>query len=379
MNLLIVVTHLLGTGHLSRSLTLGRAFAAAGHNVTVASGGMPAPQLNHNGVRLLQLPPLRSDGTNFTSLLDRTGQEAGTETMIARQSALISALEPVPDILITELFPFGRRVLGDEFRGLLEVAKALPRPPVILASIRDILAPPSKPSKATRTDEIIARFYDAVLVHSDPRGNRLEQSWPVSDILRPSLRYTGYVASPPAEPHPDQVGQGEILVSAGGGAVGAFLFETAIGAARLMPDRNWRLLVGGGDAKDRIANLQSHNPPGNTRIEPTRPDFRQMLYHAAASVSMCGYNTALDLLQAGTRAVLVPFDDGQEVEQGLRALSLGHLPGMAVLRSVDLTPRALCNALESVISDPQRDQSKLKFDGAAQTVKLAVEMAEIRA
>jgi len=379
MNVLIVVTHLLGTGHLSRALTLGRAFAAAGHAVTAASGGMPAPHLDHRGVTLLQLPPLRSDGTNFTRLLDSTGQEAGKDTMIARHSALIAALEPAPDILITELFPFGRRVLGDEFSALLEAAKALPRPPVILASIRDILVPPSKPSKATLADEIIARFYDAVLVHSDPRGTKLEQSWPVSDVLRPSLRYTGYVAPPPADPHPDQVGQDEILVSAGGGAVGASLFETAIGAARLMPDRRWRLLVGGSDAKDRIANLQSHNPPGNTRIEPARPDFRQMLYHATASVSMCGYNTALDLLQAGTQAVLVPFDDGQEVEQGLRAQSLGHLPGIAVLRSADLTPRALCDALESVISDPPRDQSGLKFNGAAQTVKLAVEMAEIRA
>ena len=53
MNVLIVVTHLLGTGHLSRALTLGRAFAAAGHDVTIASGGMPAPQLNHSGVTLL--------------------------------------------------------------------------------------------------------------------------------------------------------------------------------------------------------------------------------------------------------------------------------------------------------------------------------------
>jgi len=44
-----------------------------------------------------------------------------------------------------------------------------------------------------------------------------------------------------------------------------------------------------------------------------------MLYHAAASVSLCGYNTALDILQAGTPAVFVPFDDGSEVEQGLRA------------------------------------------------------------
>jgi len=255
--------------------------------------------------------------------------------------------------------------------------RSLPRRPAILGSIRDILAPPSKPSKVQRTDQIIARFYDAVLVHSDPHGTPLEQSWPVSDLLRPMLRYTGYVAPAPAQPHPDDTGQDEILVSAGGGNVGTSLFETAIDAARLMPTRRWRLLVGG--SPTRIAALQARNPPSNTIIEAARTDFRQMLHHAAASVSMCGYNTALDLLQSGTRAVLVPFDAGQEVEQSLRAKSLGTLPGIAVLRSGDLTPRALCEAVEQVISDPPRPATNLRFDGAAQTVALACELAQKQA
>jgi len=61
-------------------------------------------------------------------------------------------------------------------------------------------------------------------------------------------------------------------------------------------------------------------------VEPPTPDFRMLLTGAAASVSMCGYNTALDVLQAGVPAVLIPFDDGGEVEQGLRADALAALP-----------------------------------------------------
>ena len=59
MKVLIAVTHLLGSGHLARALTIARSFAAAGHDAVVASGGMGAPQLNATGVTLLQLPPLR--------------------------------------------------------------------------------------------------------------------------------------------------------------------------------------------------------------------------------------------------------------------------------------------------------------------------------
>ena len=74
MKVMIVVTHLLGTGHLARALTLARAYQKANHSVTVASGGMPAPQLDRGDVPILQLPPLRSDGVNFTQLLNKAGE-----------------------------------------------------------------------------------------------------------------------------------------------------------------------------------------------------------------------------------------------------------------------------------------------------------------
>lgn len=377
MKVLIAVTHLLGTGHLSRALTLGRSFVAAGHRVCVASGGFPAPQLRHDGLDLRQLPPLRSDGVDFTRLLTGDGTVADDTYHAARQDALRDALQSIqPDILITELYPFGRRSLKAEFLSLLQAANALPRRPVVLASIRDILAPPSKPKKAVEADTVIEDFYDAVLVHSDPAATRLEISWPVSERLAGKLRYTGYVAPPAAAPHPEQAGAGEVLVSAGGGSVGDALYDCALNAARLIPGMRWRLLVGGNDAAERIALYTAKGSPA--LIEAARPDFRQMLRHAAASVSMCGYNTALDLLQAGTPAVLVPFDAGKEVEQSLRAQSLAPLNGIEVLKTADLSPERLAHAVQSVMTEPARALDSFRFDGAARTVEIAVELAEKR-
>lgn len=385
MRVMIAVTHLLGTGHLARALTLGRAFAGAGHRVLLASGGMPAPHLDTGGIGFLQLPPLRSDGADFTRLLDGGGDAVDTGYLATRRDAQCRGLRDfAPDILITELYPFGRRSLSGEFLALLDAAAALPRRPAILSSIRDILAPPSKTAKADHTDEIIARHYDAVLVHSDPRTTPLTASWPVSDRLSSKLRYTGYVAPPPAAPHPDGPGTGEVLVSAGGGGVGDALFDAAVVAATLRPDLRWRLLVGGGDP-DRLARLnQMVSDCGqvtgrSTIVEPARPDFRAMLNRASASVSMCGYNTALDLLQAGTPAVLVPFDAGHEVEQGLRAQTLAALPGFAALPGAELTPQTLCDALSRVLAEARRSGAGLEFDGAARSVAIAREMAEARA
>lgn len=377
MKVMVVVTHLLGTGHLARALILGRAFAGAGHDVQVLSGGMPAPLLDTAGIRFTALPPLRSDGTDFTRLLTDAGCDADPAYLARRQGVLVGAITRFrPDILITELFPFGRRILRNEFLALLEAAADLPRRPVILSSIRDILAPPGTPQKVARTEEIIARYYDGVLVHSDPQSTPLSLSWPVSPALSPSLRYTGYVTQALPPPHPHQAGRGEIIVSAGGGAVGDPLFAAARDAASLSPHWRWRLLVAGAGADRRIAELRARPVPDNIVIEPARSDFRAMLRQAAASLSLCGYNTAMDLLQAGTPSVLVPFDAGNEVEQGLRARGLGRLPGFRIVTASALSPQALVTALRAAMDDAPRIIPDQVFRGAARSVTIATRLAE---
>ncbi|ATG38484.1 glycosyltransferase family protein [Phaeobacter piscinae] len=380
MKVLIAVTHLLGTGHLSRALTLGRAFAAAGHRTYVVSGGGPAPHLDHSGVDLIQLPPLRSDGVAFNRLLAPTGELADDTYLNNRVEQLCDTLRDVePDILITELFPFGRRSLKREFLALLDTANTLPSPPVILASIRDILAPPSKPKKAEDAATVLTTHYDGVLVHSDPQATRLEASWPVTPEISEKLHYTGYVAPAAPVPHPEGVGKGEILVSAGGGSVGSALYRVAAKAAKLRPALRWRILIGGNNAAEEIAHLKAKDGETDAILEPARPDFRQMLQGAAASVSMCGYNTALDLLQTGAPAVIVPFDAGNEVEQSLRAASLTPLDGITSLAAADLTPEMLCAALDDVISAPARPTDGFRFDGAARTVEIACNLVKERA
>jgi predicted glycosyltransferase len=374
MKIVIAVTHLLGSGHLSRALTLARAFSKAGWQVQVISGGMPAPHLDRGDLPITQLPPLRSDGVDFARLLTDAGGVADPEYHAKRQEAQAQALrDAAPDVLVTELFPFGRRSLRDEFTHLLDTAQALPRRPLICCSIRDILAPPSKPSKATFADTLLSQFYDAVLVHSDPEITPLSLSWPVSDTVAARLHYTGFVAPPPAAPHPQSAGKDEVLVSAGGGDVGAGLFATAMVAARLDPDRKWRILLGGRDAAARIETMAKDAPP-NLILEPARPDFRQLLYHARASISLCGYNTAMDILQSGCPALFVPFDDGDEVEQGLRAGALARLPGIGVLRNAELSASRLLAALDELATAPRRAPRVEGFAGGDTTVSIVTQL-----
>lgn len=376
MKVMIVVTHLLGSGHLARALTLGRAMQKAGQKMHIVSGGLPAPLLDRGEITLTQLPPVRSDGTDFARLLDAEGNPVSADYMASRADMLVDQLrQEEPDVLLTELFPFGRRVLRVEFTQLLEAAADLPRRPFVAVSLRDILAPPSKEAKARFASGMVAAHYDAVLVHADPDVVKLEQSWPVTKAIRDRLHYTGFVApAPPTTPDTTR-GRGEVIVSAGGAVgVGGPLFAAALTAARQNPERRWRILIGGAQAAETIAKLK--DLPDNALVEPARPDFRNLLCLAEASISLCGYNTALDILQTGCPAVFVPFDEGGEVEQTLRADALSRLPGIVTCRSAELSAASLLNRLDELQKAPRRPPSRTGMNGASETARLLARLAE---
>ena len=190
----------------------------------------------------------------------------------------------------------------------------------------------------------------------------------------PRGRYPVFGAPPRAGGAGGTDGQGEILVTAGGGPVGRPVFEAAAlcAASGALPQR-WRLLVAKGDAAlaDR---LRAMAPAERLVVEPVRPDFRALLGRASASVGRCGYNTALDCLTVGVPSVFCPFEDGKEVEQTIRAAILARRPGIAMLREAELTPDSLADALRSVLGVriPPLDPASLA--GAARSVEIVEAM-----
>lgn len=387
LTVLVVVTHLLGAGHLTRSAAIGRALAAAGHAVTLVSGGMPARLVATDGVRFVQLPPVRAGVDDFTTLLDGEGRPIGPGHLRAREAGLLAAFrEARPDVVVTELFPFGRRVLAAEHMTLLGAAAQARPKPLVLCSIRDILVAPDDPAKARRTHDILARHYDAVLVHGDEALMPLDASWPVDDALRRRLAYTGYVDGerPPVpdleRPQAEMLAGGEprrdrttILVSGGSSAASLPLYRAALAAAR-GSGRPWHLLVGTGVDEAEYRTLGS-DLEAEVRIERARSDFRDLLRKAAVFVGQAGYNTVMDIVATETRSVLVPFERGRETEQRLRAEALAGLGQAKLLPEKSLTPQALAAAIEETGRRPRPVFSGIRLDGAERSVALIERMS----
>lgn len=371
------VQHLLGIGHLRRAATLARALTSGGFDVLLVSGGAPVDGLALGSARLHQLPPLRAADARLKELVQLDGTPLDDAFRAQRTQKLLDLFEAEqPDILLTEQFPFGRTQLRFELLPLLDAAQDRPSAPWIVSSIRDVLRRTASPA---RVDEMVQTFeaFDAVLVHADPALVQLGESFPAWPDIQARALYTGYVSDSEAADIPEiPVGKGEVIVSAGGGAVGAPLLHAAIAARPLtaLADRKWRLLVGPNMPDGERAALAASAGP-DIIVEPVRADFPSLLRNAALSISQAGYNTVVETLCYGDRAVLVPFSTARETEQADRARVLVERGMVASVAPDDLTPASLATAIAKAWAGPSiRSFPPVDARGCAATVAALKQM-----
>lgn len=351
MKLLFHVQHLLGIGHTKRAAALVRAFRRRGIETTVLSGGHPVPELVFEG-SVVQLPPVRATDATFRTLVGPNGEPFDAALAARRRAMALDALARVsPDVVLVETYPFGRRAFREELMPLLDSGAR------VAISLRDILVAKDS-ARTAEAAALVRRYADAVLVHGDPRFVPLEESFPAAAEIADRLHYTGYVYDPPEERGGSP--RGEVVVSAGGGAVGARLLRTALEARALTRyrDRPWRLLTGPNFPENEAAALTGDG----VTVERFRGDFPLLLRGCAVSVSQAGYNTVLDLLWARPPCVVVPFAAAGETEQKLRA---GRL-GCPVVEESELTPARLAAAIDA--ASPPR--ASVALDGAAHSADL---------
>ena len=368
--LLFHVQHLLGIGHQRRAELLVEGLVEAGFAVTVLSGGAPVEGEDWRGAALLPLPAVRSDGTNFSRLLDREGRPIDDSFRAERRRQVLAAHAAVrPDVLLIEGFPFARRQFRFELLPLLEAARAARPAPLIVTSIRDILVEKSAPATIAEVLSTIERFIDRVLVHGDPRIIDLARSFSAAPAIADRLAYTGYIA-PDSQPTHRGARDG-VLVSAGGGAVGVALMQAALAARpqSRLGDRGWHLLTGPNLPADSYESLLRGAPAGVT-VERYRSDFPALLGRAELSISQAGYNTVLDVLAAGPRAIFVPFAAPGETEQSLRAQLLAEKGRALLVPEASLTPAALAAAIDRILSAPPPTPLALACGGAATSAGL---------
>jgi predicted glycosyltransferase len=362
------VQHLLGIGHLARASRVARALAADGFDVTVVTGGtpvagFPGPEMTH-----VTLPAIVSGDAGFSGLTDISGKPVDEAFMAERRSQLIAAFHTAkPDIVIIEAFPFGRRQVRFELIPLLDEISAMQDRPLVLSSLRDILQERTKPGRDEESVALVSRYFDRVLVHGDPNFARLEDTFRLADEIAGKVLYTGLVAAPPPAPATEIF---DIVVSAGGGAVGNGLIRAALGAISALPaDLSWCVITGPNLPQADFDAIAAE-AGSNVQIFRFRQDFPSLLTGARLSVSQAGYNTVCDILRAGCHGLLVPFVAGGETEQTVRAERLEKLGLATVLTEAALSAEAMRAAVENALDQPSPPGHGLDLEGALRTAEI---------
>ncbi|HEX4948609.1 MAG TPA: glycosyl transferase, partial [Blastocatellia bacterium] len=194
--LLFYCQPVLGIGHYIRSREIVRALRD--FDVCFVNGGeivrgleMP-PQ-----VEVINLPALKSDA-EFQQL--QSSENNLEEVKARRTQQLLATYNRIrPDVVVIELFPFGRRKFDFE---LLPLLQAIQPPTKVVCSLRDILV--SKRQQEQFEQEACAlmnQYFDLLLIHSDPAFQKLDETFPRVNELTCEVRYTGFVAQS-VRPHP---------------------------------------------------------------------------------------------------------------------------------------------------------------------------------
>lgn len=370
-SLLFHCQHSLGIGHLTRSFALAAALRPHFRVVFLNGGPLPPGVPVPEGIERIDLPPLGMDDGH--TLVAREAGTALADAQHRRRQMIAAAVARVrPALVLVELFPFGRKKFAGEILALIRTARRL-RPDVrVVCSLRDILVDARRDQQHhdDRARWLADRYFDAVLVHTDPAFAQLSDSFRPSRPMRTPVWTTGFVLPQRAAAAAPARGA-HVLVSAGGGIVGEPLLRCAIEArAHLSAPPPLRLIAGPFLPEPAWQDLQARAAvqPGVTLLRAV-PDLVAELRAARASISQCGYNSALDLVAAEVPALVVPYETRSENEQRQRAERLAARGALQCLPAAALTPERLAKAIESLLAFAPRPAA-LDLGGAQRSAEL---------
>lgn len=373
--LLFYCQHVLGMGHLVRSREIVKGLG--NFQVCFVNGGESVEGFAFpRGVEIVSLPPIASD-TEFRAIHAVDGRTLADLQEERRRVLLDTFARVQPDVIVIEMFPFGRRKFAFELVPLLEAAAV--RGTRVVSSVRDILVGKRDLARhEQQAVDLLNRYFHRVLVHSDPGFQPLGETFTrIADVTCP-ITYTGFVAEPvTVTPGAAHDGPPRLLASAGGGRVGFPLMRAVVGAGlALGPRVNVDVCAGPYLPDDQFAELQAMASAAPwIRLERFAPDFVERMASADVLVSMAGYNTCMNILATGVRALVHPFTGNGNQEQTIRARKLEQLGLLGVLDDADFAPERLAQRVDQALAAPASAGARLDLDGVGKTALALEELA----
>lgn len=273
-----------------------------------------------------------------------------------------------PQIVLCDYLPLGR---GGDLRPALEWLRGRGATTVALA-IRDF--DDTEELRSYWDEErvqTVCRLFDLALVYNPGEIDSL----PAQALQAAGLPVyrTSLVGAPIADATPVDLGEGYLLVTAGGGIDGFPLLNAVIGAIRASPLSIPTVLVTGPMMPDDdVARLRQQAGGLNLRIERFRSDMNAVLAGARAVISMAGYAIVAEILGSGKPALLAPRTTPRG-EQLHRARYWSGMGAAELLEPSALGPDALSEAIADLLE--RQPTAGEPLTGAAEAAEILARAA----
>ncbi len=374
--------HTLGIGHLVRSMEIVRHLVKDFQVCFIDGGEVIEGFKIPPGVEVINLPPIKTD-TEFKQLNAIGNSETIEDILENRKNQLLSIFARYrPDILIIELFPFGRKKFTPELIPLVEAAKSTKT--IVVSSLRDIsITKKDKIAHEERVCGIMNQYFDVLLIHSDRKLIALEESFSRVSDIKSQVYYTGYVAQQSeVSAEKSAVAKKEkpiILVSVGGGRFGHDLLESVIETAPILKQNiphHIQIFTGPFVPEEVFTKLKNKaKAQTNITIDKYTPNLIEYMEKADLSISMSGYNTTMNILTTGVKAMMMAFTGNSDREQTMRAEKLEKLGRIQMIRPEDLEPEKLASKIIEYL-ERQPKKLQLDFNGAEKTSAYLLQLLE---
>jgi predicted glycosyltransferase len=361
-------------GHFYRALALAEAMAEQ-FDICFFNGG-PVPGMAElpANIRFIHLPPIRMEEDGSLS-----GEGDVAAIMEQRKQTFLAVASDAPAAaLVVELYPFGRKKFAPEIDPLIGYVRG--HGGKIICSVRDVLVNvrADQARHDQRAADTLNTLFDAVLVHSDDRIFKLEDSFNPERPLTIPVFHTGFVTRTVRRETP---ATGNLtLVTAGGGVVGHAIYQSAVEAQHVLwEQKGWAMTVVAGplfpEADWQALQQQGQNVGGLTLLREVK-SMAPLLAQAGRVVSQCGYNSALEIVQHGVPTLFIPFARGQESEQTTRARQFGELGFSQWMPENELCGSALARRL--LQQGAPAPKAALNTDGASTSAHMILELTRCK-
>jgi predicted glycosyltransferase len=297
-----------------------------------------------------------------------------------------------PDVLLVDNFPLGSK---DELLPTLQALRG--RRTRTLLGLRDVLGAPDVVRKDWSRQgiyRVLERYYDAVLVYGSAELQDVAEAYRLPASVAAKLRYCGYVTGEAVEPASSEsvrttlgVASPFVLATGGGGGDAYPLLSTFVDALELLPPTPAVVVTGPLMSRAHRAELRDRSRAvADLTVVESLPDLRRYMAAASAVVSMCGYNTATEIVSTRCPAVVVPRTwrygeplkrrkAGTEFEQLIRARALAEKGFIRLVEPEDLVPERLAAGIRAAIEDPNEPSWEVDLEGRANVSRLLLQMA----